>query len=197
MRYGVAPDHFSIRSVRDTLAKVLEKPGVRCWPASMSATSTPARRLGQRAELPRAATAGCATYGAGRRDRRLDVPGEDLPGSIAATDFVAWYCGHPDVDREAMESVLAAARSVVVVGVGNVAVDVTRVLTAPMERLEATDMPQHVLDALRASTVSDVPCWAAGGPAQATWTTKELASWVSSTRWTSSSTTRTTSTSSR
>jgi ferredoxin--NADP+ reductase len=172
VRYGVAPDHFSIRSVRDTLAKVLEKPGVRLL-AGVDVGDVDTGADVSVAELLAAYDGVVLTYGAAR-DRRLDVPGEDLPGSIAATDFVAWYCGHPDADREAMESVLAAARSVVVVGVGNVAVDVTRVLTAPMERLEATDMPQHVLDALRALTVSDVHVLGRRGPAQATWTTKEL-----------------------
>jgi ferredoxin--NADP+ reductase len=113
------------------------------------------------------------TYGASR-DRRLDVPGEELPGSVAATDLVAWYCGHPDADRDGIEAALAAARSVVVVGVGNVAVDVTRILTAPMDRLERTDMPQHVLDALARSQITDVHVLGRRGPAQATWTTKEL-----------------------
>lgn len=172
VRYGVAPDHFSIRSVRDTLAKVLEKPGVRLF-AGVEVGEVEAGADVSVAELVAAYDGVVLTYGAAR-DRRLDVPGEDLAGSVAATDFVAWYCGHPDADREGMEAALAAARSVVVVGVGNVAVDVTRVLTAPMERLEATDMPQHVLDALRASKVNDVHVLGRRGPAQATWTTKEL-----------------------
>jgi ferredoxin--NADP+ reductase len=167
VRYGVAPDHHSIRSVRDTLEKVLDKPGVRLL------GGVEVGRDVSVAELLAAYDAVILTYGASR-DRRLDVPGEDLPGSVAATDLVAWYCGHPDADREGIESALAAARSVVVVGVGNVAVDVTRVLTAPMERLEATDMPQHVLDALRASRINDVHVLGRRGPAQATWTTKEL-----------------------
>jgi ferredoxin--NADP+ reductase len=172
VRYGVAPDHFSIRSVRDTLAKVLERPEVRLV-AGVEVGDVEDGADVSVDELVAAYDGVVLTYGAAR-DRRLDVPGEDLTGSVAATDFVAWYCGHPDADREGMEAALAAARSVVVVGVGNVAVDVTRVLTAPMERLEATDMPQHVIDALRASTVNDVHVLGRRGPAQATWTTKEL-----------------------
>jgi ferredoxin--NADP+ reductase len=113
------------------------------------------------------------TYGASR-DRSLDIPGEELPGSIAATDLVAWYCGHPDADRERIEAALAAATSVVVVGVGNVAVDVTRVLAKTVPELDQTDMPQHVLDALAASTVRDIHVLGRRGPAQATFTTKEL-----------------------
>jgi ferredoxin/flavodoxin---NADP+ reductase len=172
VRYGVAPDHFSIRSVRDTLAKVLERPEVRLL-AGVEVGDLDAGADVTIAELVAAYDSVVLTYGAAR-DRRLDVPGEDLAGSVAATDLVAWYCGHPDADRKGIEAALGAARSVVVVGVGNVAVDVTRVLTAPMERLEATDMPQHVLDALRASTVNDVHVLGRRGPAQATWTTKEL-----------------------
>ncbi len=167
VRYGVAPDHHSIRSVRDTLQKVLEKPGVRLL------AGVEVGRDVSVPELVAAYDAVILTYGASR-DRHLDIPGEDLAGSVAATDLVAWYCGHPDADREVIEAALAAARSVVVVGVGNVAVDVTRVLTAPMERLEQTDMPQHVLEALAASRITDVHVLGRRGPAQATWTTKEL-----------------------
>jgi ferredoxin--NADP+ reductase len=167
VRYGVAPDHHSIRSVRDTLEHVLERDGVRLLGGVEVGVHVSVD------ELLAAYDGVVLTYGASR-DRRLDVAGEELPGSIAATDLVAWYCGHPDADREAIESALAAATSVVVVGVGNVAVDVTRVLTAPLDRLEQTDMPQHVLDALAASHITDVHVLGRRGPAQATWTTKEL-----------------------
>jgi ferredoxin--NADP+ reductase len=167
VRYGVAPDHHSIRSVRDTLAHVLDRDEVRLVAGVEVGTDVSVD------ELLAAYDAVVLTYGASR-DRHLDVPGEDLPGSIAATDLVAWYCGHPDADREGIEAALAAATSAVVVGVGNVAVDVTRVLTAPLSRLEATDMPQHVLDALSRSRITDVHVLGRRGPAQATWTTKEL-----------------------
>ena len=172
VRYGVAPDHTSIRSVRDTLYKTLERPEVRLL-AGVDVGDVEQGAAVSVAELLAAYDGVVLTYGAAA-DRRLDVPGEDLAGSVAATDFVAWYCGHPDADRETIEAALASARSVVVVGVGNVAVDVTRVLTAPMSRLEWTDMPQHVLDALRATKVNDVHVLGRRGPAQATWTTKEL-----------------------
>ncbi len=167
VRYGVAPDHHSIRSVRDTLAHVLDRDEVRLVAGVEVGTDVSVD------ELLAAYDAVVLTYGASR-DRHLDVPGEDLPGSIAATDLVAWYCGHPDADREGIEAALAAATSAVVVGVGNVAVDVTRVLTAPLSRLEQTDMPQHVLDALARSRITDVHVLGRRGPAQATWTTKEL-----------------------
>ncbi len=167
VRYGVAPDHQSIRSVRDTLEHVLERDEVRLVAGVEVGVDVSVE------ELLSAYDGVVLTYGASR-DRRLDIAGEDLPGSIAATDLVAWYCGHPDADRAAIESALAAATAVVVVGVGNVAVDVTRVLIAPLARLEQTDMPQHVLDVLAASRITDVHVLGRRGPAQATWTTKEL-----------------------
>jgi ferredoxin--NADP+ reductase len=167
VRYGVAPDHHSIRSVRDTLAKTLERPEVRLLAGVEIGVDVSVE------ELVEVYDGVVLTYGASR-DRRLGIPGEDLAGSVAATDLVAWYCGHPDADRETIEAAVLAATSVVVVGVGNVSVDVTRVLTAPMARLEATDMPQHVLDVLARSRISDVHVLGRRGPAQATWTTKEL-----------------------
>ncbi len=167
VRYGVAPDHHSIRSVRDTLAKTLERPEVRLLAGVEVGVDVSVE------ELVAAYDGVILTYGASR-DRRLDIPGEELAGSVAATDLVAWYCGHPDADRETIEAALLAATSAVVVGVGNVSVDVTRVLTAPMSRLEQTDMPQHVLDVLSRSRIADVHVLGRRGPAQATWTTKEL-----------------------
>src|SRR6185437_8652141 len=87
------------------------------------------------------------------RDRRLGIPGEDLAGSHAATDFVNWYCGHPDVDAGAFT---LDAESVAVIGVGNVAVDVARILARDPAELESTDIPEPVMDALRASKVREV-----------------------------------------
>ena len=167
VRYGVAPDHHSIRSVRNTLEKVFLEPNVRLLAGVEVGTDVSVQ------ELLDAYDAVILTYGASR-DRALEIPGEDLPGSIAATDLVAWYCGHPDADRERIEAALAAATSVVVVGVGNVAVDVTRILVAPDARLAETDMPQHVLDALASSSISEVHVLGRRSPAHATWTTKEL-----------------------
>lgn len=167
VRYGVAPDHLSIRSVRDTLNKVLQKPGVRFLgnvTVGEDVTAT---------DLLRFYDAVILTYGASS-DRRLGIPGEDLDGSVAATDFVAWYCGHPDADREHFERLVPSATSAVVVGVGNVAVDVTRVLGKTVGELDHTDMPQHVLDTLAASRITDVYLLGRRGPAQATFTTKEL-----------------------
>jgi ferredoxin--NADP+ reductase len=167
VRYGVAPDHLSIRSVRDTLDKTLDKPGVRfLGNVAVGEDLT-------MSDLHGLYDAIILTYGASS-DRTLDVPGEDLYGSIAATDFVAWYCGHPDADRALFEALVPKATGVVVVGVGNVAVDVTRVLAKTVGELEHTDMPQHVFDTLARSQVTDIHVLGRRGPAQAAFTTKEL-----------------------
>jgi ferredoxin--NADP+ reductase len=104
-------------------------------------------------------------------DRRLSIPGEDLPGSFSATEFVAWYCGHPDAEVDAFT---LDAQSVVIVGVGNVAVDVARILAKTAQELSVTDMPDHVLKVLNASAIRDISIVGRRGPAQAKFTTKEL-----------------------
>ena len=167
VRYGVAPDHLSIRSVRQTLEKFFDRPGVRFL------GNVEVGRDITVAELHRYYDAIVFTYGAAR-DRRLGIEGEELAGSIAATALVAWYCGHPDAPRELIESSLQGASSVVIVGVGNVAVDVTRVLAKTRAELEHTDMPEHVLALLDASNITDIHLLGRRGPVQATFTTKEL-----------------------
>jgi len=167
VRYGVAPDHLSIRSVRGTLQKVLDRDSVRFL------GNVEVGRDVSVAELHTFYDAVIFTYGAAS-DRRLGIPGEDLEGSIAATDLVNWYCGHPSAKTELIESAIAAPTSVAVIGVGNVAVDVTRVLVKTPAELEYTDMPQHVLEALAATHITDVHLLGRRGPAQASFTTKEL-----------------------
>lgn len=164
VRYGVAPDHVKMKSVDAALRKILEEPGVRFLGNVEVGTDLTLDELHLFYDAVVFAT-GAAV------DRRLDVPGEDLAGSFSATDFVSWYSGHPDaeLDRFALH-----ARHVVVVGVGNVAVDVARVLTKSADVLRATDVPGHVLDVLAASAVTDVTMLGRRGPAQARFTTKEL-----------------------
>jgi ferredoxin--NADP+ reductase len=101
----------------------------------------------------------------------MGIDGEDLPGSYAATDFVNWYCGHPDTDSGSFS---LDAESVAVVGVGNVAVDVARILIRDPDELRATDVPQPVLETLIASKVREVHVIGRRGSAQAKFTTKEL-----------------------
>jgi ferredoxin/flavodoxin---NADP+ reductase len=164
VRYGVAPDHKSIKSIAQYLRKVLESPDVRFVGGV---------HLGEdvtRDDLVSAYDAVIYATGA-MRDRRLGIGGEDLPGSYAATDFVNWYCGHPDMDSAAFT---LDAESVAVIGVGNVAVDVARILARDPDELHTTDVPQPVLDALHASKVREVHMIGRRGPAHAKFTTKEL-----------------------
>jgi ferredoxin--NADP+ reductase len=167
VRYGVAPDHVSIRSVRDKLAEVFSHPRVRFIGNCEIGSDIAVDELRERYD------AVVLTYGASR-DRQLELPGEELLGSIAATDFVAWYCGHPDVPTDAFDHLLESATEVAVVGVGNVAVDVTRVLAKSRAELQSTDMPDHVLAALERSSITDIHVLGRRGPVQATFTTKEL-----------------------
>ncbi len=164
VRYGVAPDHKSIKSIADYLRGVLEHEGV---------SFVGGVHLGE--DVTRDDLLACydaVVYATGAmRDRRLGIPGEDLPGSYAATDFVNWYCGHPDIDPAAFT---LDAESVAVIGVGNVAVDVARILIRDPAELRETDVSQPVLEALMASKVREVHMIGRRGPAQAKFTTKEL-----------------------
>jgi ferredoxin/flavodoxin---NADP+ reductase len=164
VRYGVAPDHKSIKSIANYLRRVLESPDVRFLGGVHFGDHV------TREDLLGAYDAVVYATGA-MRDRRLAIPGEDLPGSYAATDFVNWYCGHPDIEPLAFT---LDAESVAVIGVGNVAVDVARILVRDPAELEGTDVPEPVLAALRASKVREVHMIGRRGPAQAKFTTKEL-----------------------
>jgi ferredoxin/flavodoxin---NADP+ reductase len=164
VRYGVAPDHKSIKSVANYLRRVLESPGVTFVGGVHFGTDV------TREDLLSAYDAVVYATGA-MRDRRLGIPGEELLGSHAATDFVNWYCGHPDVDPGAFT---LDAESVAVIGVGNVAVDVARILARDPAELEETDIPEPVMEALRASKVREVHVIGRRGPAHAKFTTKEL-----------------------
>jgi ferredoxin/flavodoxin---NADP+ reductase len=167
VRHGIAPDHLKMRALRETLHHTLDHERVRFVGNVDIGLDLPLE------ELRRHVDAVVYTYGAAG-DRHLGIPGEDLPGSLAATDLVAWYCGHPDADRARVEDAVVRARDVVVVGVGNVALDVARVLARSAEELYPTEMPQHVLDTLAAAPVERVTVLGRRGPAQATFTTQEL-----------------------
>jgi ferredoxin--NADP+ reductase len=164
VRYGVAADHPKIKSISATLRKVLEDPAVRFLGNVEIGTQLTLQ------DLHRHYDAVIFACGAAV-DRRLGIPGEDLPGSFSATEFVAWYNGHPDspVDQFVLD-----AQTVAVIGAGNVALDVTRMLAKSADELRATDLPAHVLDVLAASRVREIHLLARRGPAQARFTTKEL-----------------------
>ncbi|MFJ2241561.1 FAD-dependent oxidoreductase [Streptomyces sp. NPDC087859] len=165
VRYGVAPDHEKIKSLQSNLRTVLEHERVRfLGGVRVGEDGVPATRL---RELYHAVVycVGAAT------DRHLGVPGEDLPGSWSATEFVSWYSAHPDAVDDGF---VRDARSAVVIGVGNVAVDVARMLARGPAELSPTDMPQAALSALAASRVTEVHMVGRRGPSQARFTTKEL-----------------------
>ncbi|MEV0909905.1 FAD-dependent oxidoreductase [Streptomyces hokutonensis] len=165
VRYGVAPDHEKIKSLQNNLRTVLEHErvrflgGVQVGPGGLSAA-----RL---RELYDAVVycVGAAT------DRHLGIPGEELPGSWSATEFVSWYSAHPDSTADGF---VLGAHSAVVIGLGNVAVDVTRMLARGASELSPTDIPQAALTALAASGVTDIHMVGRRGPSQARFTTKEL-----------------------
>nr|WP_202501849.1 NADP oxidoreductase [Streptomyces sp. SID5785] len=164
VRYGVAPDHEKIKSLQSTLRAVLEEERVRfLGGVEVGPALPPERLLGLYHGVVYCVGAAAA--------RRLGIPGEDLPGSWSATDFVAWYSAHPDaVDAGFVRDVRAA----VVIGVGNVAVDVARMLARGRAELTPTDMPQAALATLTGSGVRDVFVVGRRGPSQARFTTKEL-----------------------
>ena len=141
LRYGVAPDHTSIKAVATALARVFESPLVRfCGLVEFGKNVT-------RDDLLEAYDA--VIYAAGAsEDVPLRIPGEDLPGSRSAREFVAWYSGHPDAPAEDLTGVEAVA----VIGVGNVAVDVARILVKEPTALDVTDMPEPVLEELHRHT---------------------------------------------
>ena len=146
VRYGVAPDHPRIKSIIEQLRRVMERPAVRFLGNI---------RLGRDVTLAELRTyydAVVVACGASA-DRALSIPGEELPGSISATEFVSWYSGHPDT---AVDAIALTATSVAIVGAGNVALDVARMLLASEQRLRATDVPEHVLKELASSPVRDV-----------------------------------------
>ena len=167
VRYGVAPDHVSIRSVKDKLAEVFLNPHVD-FKGNIDVGANVSLE-----DVRSAYDAVILSYGASA-DRTLDIPGENLSGSIAATEFVAWYCGHPDRKDDEFTDVLQKSQVAVVVGVGNVAIDVTRILAKDVKALESTDIPQHVLDSLAGSSITDIHVLGRRGPVYASFTTKEL-----------------------
>lgn len=164
VRAGVAPDHPKIKSVTRVYEKTAAKPEFRFF------GNVHVGRDVTHEDLRRHYHAIVYSFGA-ETDRQLGIPGEDLPGSWAATQFVAWYNGHPDY-RD-LEFDLSCER-VAVVGNGNVAMDVARMLVLPLEELEVTDTADHAIEALSASNVKEVVILGRRGPAQAAFTNPEL-----------------------
>ena len=164
VRAGVAPDHPNIKAVSRVYEKTADHPEFRFY-----GNVELGRDLSHDDLIDRYHA---VIYAVGAQtDRRMGIPGEDLPGSWAATEFVAWYNGHPDY-RD-LEFDLSAERAVVV-GNGNVAADVARMLALTRDELAETDVADHALDVLAESNVTEIVVLGRRGPAQAAFTNPEL-----------------------
>jgi len=164
VRLGVAPDHPKLKTVSRAFERIAAKPGFRFF------GNVEVGRDLTHADLTRLYDAVIYAFGA-QSDRRLGIPGEDLAGSWSATEFVAWYNGHPDFHD--LEFDLDVERAVVV-GNGNVALDVARMLALTPEELAPTDTTEPAIEAIGASTLREIVIVGRRGPAQASWTTQEL-----------------------
>jgi ferredoxin--NADP+ reductase len=164
VRAGVAPDHPKIKNVTKVYEKTAAKGGFRFFGGVTLGRDITRTDLLERYHVVLYAV-GTAT------DNRLGIPGEDLPGSHAATEFVGWYNGHPDFSDHRFD--LDGGRAVVI-GNGNVAVDVARMLVLEPDEVSATDTADHAIHALAAATVEEVVMLGRRGPAQAAFTNPEL-----------------------
>ncbi|TGB15658.1 FAD-dependent oxidoreductase [Streptomyces sp. MZ04] len=163
IRYGVAPDHPRIKGIITALHQVLDKPQIRLfgnvdYPRDINLDDL--RSFYDGVIFSTGATA----------DRALDIPGIDLDGSHGAADFVSWYDGHPDVPR----TWPLEAEKVAVLGVGNVALDVARILAKTADELLPTEIPANVHEGLKANKALEVHVFGRRGPAQAKFSPMEL-----------------------
>src|SRR5262245_30862406 len=164
VRLGFAPDHPKIKAVSRAFERIAAQPGFRFLGNVAVGTDL------TQDDLTRLYDAVIYAVGA-QTDRHLGIPGEDLPGSWAATEFVAWYNGHPDYQH--LEFDLSGERAVVV-GAGNVALDVARMLALAPEEIEPTDTTDAAVEAILGSGLKEIVILARRGPAQAAFTTPEL-----------------------
>src|SRR5580765_2107716 len=164
VRLGVAPDHPNIKAVSRAFEKTAAQPGFRFF------GNVEVGRDVTHEELRMLYDAVVYSVGA-QTDRRLGIPGEDLPGSWAATEFVAWYNGHPDFQD--LEFDLSHERAVVI-GNGNVALDVARMLALTPDELRPTDTTDEAIAAINAAGVREIVVVGRRGPVQAAWTPVEV-----------------------
>jgi ferredoxin/flavodoxin---NADP+ reductase len=164
VRLGVAPDHPNLKTVSRAFERIAARPGFRFF------GNVEVGRNVAHADLARLYDAVVYAVGA-QTDRRLGIPGEDLQGSWAATELVAWYNGHPDFQDLAFD--LSGERAVVV-GNGNVALDVARMLALTREELAPTDTTDAAIEAIAGSGIREIVVLGRRGPVQAAWTSTEL-----------------------
>jgi len=164
VRGGVAPDHQKIKSVTKVYEKVANRDNVRFFGHVNYGSDLSLSDLQQHYHAVLFAVGSAS-------DKKLGIPGEDLPGSHAATEFVGWYNGHPDYRKLSFN---LEAESVAIIGIGNVAMDVTRILARTQEELLATDIADYALEALANSKVRRIYVLGRRGPAQAAFTNPEI-----------------------
>lgn len=164
VRGGVAPDHPKIKSVTRVFDRIASQPGFRFFGHVVVGEDITIDELRQHYD------AVILSYGA-QTDRQLGIPGEELAGSHAATELVGWYNGHPDFLEHRFD---LSQRAAAVIGLGNVAIDVTRILTKSPDALATTDLAAHALSALRDSRLDTLHIVGRRGPVQAACTTPEL-----------------------
>jgi ferredoxin/flavodoxin---NADP+ reductase len=164
VRYGVAPDHPKLKQPTVIFDKIAKSPDF---------TFLGNVTVGRDVDVEQLRTTHHAILLAcgAESDRRLGLPNEDLSGSHTATEFVGWYNGHPEYRDRSFDLSQEVA---VIIGQGNVAIDVARILAKPIDELRGTDIAEHALDALNGSRVRDIHIIGRRGPAQASFTFKEL-----------------------
>lgn len=168
VRYGVAPDHHKIKSVTRALSRIMESPRVRFFGHVTVGDDRAGQGLGVDELRDRYHAVVFAT--GAPSPRRLEIPGSELPGSCTAADIIPWYNGYPDVEAPSTRP----ARTAVVLGAGNVALDVGRVLLKGADGLVDTDVPRQVLDQFRTLDTRDVHIIARRGPRQVKFGMPEL-----------------------
>jgi len=164
VRGGVAPDHQKIKSVTKVYERIAQKPGFRFF-GNVT--------FGKDITLPDInAHYHAVIYAVGAQtDRNLGIPGEELPGSHAATEFVGWYNGHPEFREREFD---LTQKSAAIIGVGNVAMDVSRILARSTQELMETDIADYAMDALANSNIEEIHIFGRRGPAQAAFTNPEI-----------------------
>lgn len=164
VRSGVAPDHQKLKQPIRVFEEIARSPGF-----NLVGNITVGEQVSVE-ELKGAYHAVVFACGA-QNDRRMNIPGEDLKGSHTATEFVGWYNGHPDYRDRIFDLDQEVA---VIIGQGNVAADICRILMRPVDELKSSDIAEHALEALSRSKVREVHIIGRRGPVQAKFTTKEL-----------------------
>lgn len=163
VRSGVAPDHPKIKNVIKVYEKIAQNPAFTFFGNVAVSQDITVEELQQHYDAL-IFTSGAAS------DRKLGIPGEDLDRSYTATEFVAWYNGHPDYRDRVFD---LSQETAVIIGQGNVAVDVCRILAKTVDELRGTDIAKHALDALAESKIKDIYMVGRRGPAQAAFTPQE------------------------